>query len=670
MMMSAVIRQMEVLKKREYRAVCRQGVEDLTHILKSESLQLRSAERFAYVLDREEPVFHGEDLFGFNRYWAAYPKDDRSGGGGLGNLTADYETALALGMNGVARRARALQVGADAKTQEFYDSVCMCMEACERLTRRYREKAAQQGHIRLAKALERVPMEGARDYYEALITMRFMQYALRLSRMVHVTLGRFDQYMYPYYKASVASGATDEEILELTELFFIAMNFDTDIYHGVQQGDNGQSMVLGGCLKDGSDAFNELSEICLQASEDLKIIDPKINLRVSSKTPQSLYERGTRLTKQGLGFPQYSNDDVVIPGLIGLGYDPEDAWNYTVAACWEFIIPRSGADVPNIEVMNFPLVVDRAVRKYLPDCADLDTLLAHVRDEIEAECDHIEQICSEIQYGRPNPFLSAFVQPCLDRGRDVTNGGAKYNNYGIHGAGIANAADALAAIRTEVFERRSSTAEELIRALDDNFAGHEELQRRLLACPKMGNNEEEVDELGDFLMEAFARAMNGRPNPRGGIYRAGTGSAMEYIFRAKAVGATADGRPAYEPYGSSFSPSLHARLNGPLSAVQSFSRFDMKKIVNGGPFTIEIHDTVFRNEEGEKKVAQLIKTFIDLGGHQIQINAVNRDTLLDAQRHPEKYPNLIVRVWGWSGYFNELDVAFQDHVIRRMEFGL
>lgn len=168
-------------------------------------------------------------------------------------------------------------------------------------------------------------MEGAREYYEALVTMRFMQFALRLSRMAHVTLGRFDQYMYPYYKASVEAGAAQEEILELTGLFFISLNFDTAIYHGVQQGNNGLSMVLGGCLKDGSDAFNELSEICLQASEDLKIIDPKINLRVSSRTPLARYERGTRLTRQGLCFPQYSNDDVVIPGLIGLGYDPEDA---------------------------------------------------------------------------------------------------------------------------------------------------------------------------------------------------------------------------------------------------------------------------------------------------------------------------------------------------------
>jgi formate C-acetyltransferase len=143
---------------------------------------------------------------------------------------------------------------------------------------------------------------------------------------------------------------------------------------------------------------------------------------------------------------------------------------------------------------------------------------------------------------------------------------------------------------------------------------------------------------------------------------------MAYILSAEKVGATADGRKAKSPFASSFSPSLDARLNGPLSAVISFTKHDMTEICNGGPFTIEIHDTVFRNDEGEKKVAQLVKSFIDLGGHQIQINAINRERLLDAQAHPEKYPGLIVRVWGWSGYFNELEIQYQNHVIARTEF--
>jgi formate C-acetyltransferase len=171
-------------------------------------------------------------------------------------------------------------------------------------------------------------------------------------------------------------------------------------------------------------------------------------------------------------------------------------------------------------------------------------------------------------------------------------------------------------------------------------------------------------------MELFCECLEGGRNDRGGIYRAGTGSAMEYLWSAERVGALPDGKRAKQPYASSFSPSLTARIDGPLSAIRSFTKFDMKKIANGGPFTMEIHDTVFRNEEGEKKVAMLVKSFIDLGGHQMQLNAVNRDRLLDAQAHPENYPNLIVRVWGWSGYFNELDTDFQNHIIKRCEFSV
>lgn len=667
-MTQQVLEQLAYLNQREYRNQRLPGGENITARHAGLPTITRAARRFAYIMDQEEPVFHLHDWFGFNRNVAALASDEEIPDVGFGNVTVDYETALSQGLSGIRRRVDSLYPGADSTARQFYDSLYLCFDACGRLAERYRSQAQAQGYLRLARALERVPMEGARDYHEALILIHFMQYALRISTMSHVTLGRFDQYAYPYFQASLATGSTREELLELTELFFISLNFDSDLYHGVQRGDNGQSMVLGGCLPDGSSAFNALSEICLEASEALKLIDPKINLRVSKDTPLSLYERGTRLTRQGLGFPQYSNDDVVIPGLIALGYDPEDAWNYTVAACWEFIIPRCGADIPNYEVMNFPLMVDRALRRSLRGCSSFDSFLVQVKSEIEAECDTIMARLNASPKQIPNPFLSAFLSPCIEQGRDFSDGGAKYNNFGIHGAGIANAADALAAIRSEIFEQKSLSADQLLKALDENFQGHEDLRRKLLACPKMGNNDDAVDELGAFLMDTYSAYLNRKPNHCGGIYRAGTGSAMEYIYRARQVGATADGRPAGEPYGSSFSPSLHARLNGPLSAVQSFTKFDMRNIINGGPFTIEIHDTVFRNDDGERKVAQLVKSFIDLGGHQIQINAINRDRLLDAQKHPEKYPNLIVRVWGWSGYFNELDMVFQDHIIRRAEF--
>ena len=534
----------------------------------------------------------------------------------------------------------------------------------------YRTAAEAKGNTQLAAALSRVPHKSPRDYYEALVMLRFLSYVLRLNRHVHLPLGRFDVYMKPYYEASRKAGATDEELLELTELFFIAMNFDTDLYIGVQKGDNGQSLVLGGCDKQGNEVFGPLSEICLQASEELVLIDPKINLRVNKNTPLALYERGTRLTKQGLGFPQYSNDDIAIPFLTSLGYDLEDARDYAMAACWEFITSGNGADVPNIITMTFPKVVEKATREHLCGAESFDAFAQKVGREIELECDVLMEKCKCKSLPTYVPLISSFILPCIARGRDISCGGAKYNNYGSHGAGISTAADAMAAIREGIFERKEFTAEQLLAALDADFKGYEELQKKLLSYPKMGNNDDRADLLGCFLMERFSAYLNGKPNDKGGVFRAGTGSAMDYIRKARNVGATADGRNAYTPFGSSYSPSPNARLKGPLSNVQSFTKFDLRKICNGGPFTIEIHDTVFRNDEGERKVAQLVKTYIDLGGHQIQINAINRDVLLDAKKNPENYPNLIVRVWGWSGYFTELDTVYQDHVISRMEFGV
>ena len=670
-MTDRVKKRLEFLLDKNYRKVRVKGGDDITEMLDKFSAMDRPAQRFIYALEKEKPVFHGEDdIFGFNRYNENFPKDRTIWLGDFvepfGNATVDYETVLEKGLDGIEDEAKSLYATADEYARSFYDAMFNCFSACRKVVEQYREQAKKEGREQLATALETVPMKGATNYYEALVTLRFMQYALRLNQMPHVTWGRFDQYAKPYYEASKKAGMTDDETLELTELFFIALNLDTDIYTGIQQGDNGQSLVLGGMTVDGKDGFNSLSEICLLASEELKIIDPKINLRVNKNTPISLYERGTRLTKQGLGFPQYCNDDVVIPALIEWGYDEEDARNYTVAACWEFIVPRCGTDVPNVEAFNFPLAVDTATKKFLESAKTFDEFMLFVEREMEKQIDAIVEKYNKVE-PFPEPFTSAFILPCVKTGRDIGAHGGKYKNYGVHGVGISNAADALSAIKKAVFEE-GLDKKELLTALESNFEGYDELWRRLDACPKMGNNDDFVDDIASRLMDKFSGYLNGKKNNRGGIYRAGTGSAMYYIWSASQVGATADGRKANQPFGSSFSPSLTAKINGPLSAVQSFTKYDLKRVANGGPFTIEIHDTVFRNEEGEKKVAALIKTFIDLGGHQIQINAINRDRLLEAQAHPEKHPNLIVRVWGWSGYFNELDVEYQNHVIKRLEY--
>ena len=644
---------------------------DVTDILKDASPMMETTKLFTLACDREEPLLIGDDIFGFNRYHTELPHDEhvdkiKDAIRFSGNMIIDYASFLKGGINGILRKIDDFY-GVNEDSHELYDCMKLCLKSMENIALKYKNIAKKEGNTKLAKALENVPMNGATSYYEALIDVRFLSFILRLARIQHITLGRFDVYMKPYFDMSINEGISEEEILELTELFFISMNIDTDLYDGVQKGDNGQSMVLGGLNEEGKDVFSALSEICLFASEELKLIDPKINLRVNKNTPIEFYERATRLTKQGLGFPQYSNDDVVIPFMMKLGYEFKDAINYGVAACWEVITSGLASDLPNAETMNFPLIVERTTDKYLLTSKDFEEFKEHFKDELIKEIDDLVEHRNNMKY-MPEPLMSMFINPCIERGLDHFYGGAKYANDGIHGAGIANASDALAAIKLKIFDEQSVSKETLLDALHKDFEGYDTLRNELASAPKMGNNNDYVDDIASFVMDSFASNLNNRKNSRGGVYRAGTGSAMEYILSAVKVGATADGRKAKEPFSSSFSPSLHVKTVGPLSAVQSFTKYDLTNIANGGPFTIELHNTVFRNDEGLKKVAMLVKTFIDLGGHQIQLNAINKETLLDAQLHPENYPNLIVRVWGWSGYFVELDSKYQNHIISRLDY--
>ena len=283
-----------------------------------------------------------------------------------------------------------------------------------------------------------------------------------------------------------------------------------------------------------------------------------------------------------------------------------------------------------------------------------------------------ERICRQLKnvYLFPAPFLSLMVEGCSERGQDISEGG-KYNNYGIHGTGITTAVDSLAAIKKYIFEEKKIEKRDLIQALKQNFEGYMELRNLLrYTAPKMGNDDDDVDQIAVKLLDCFADALKGMTNDRGGIFRAGTGSAMYYVWHAGSLPATPDGRMKGEGFGCNYSPGLFTQCRGPVSVISSFAKPHLERVINGGPLTMELHDTVFRNEESIGKVALLVKSFFDLGGHQLQLNAVNRETLLDAQKHPERYPNLIVRVWGWSGYFVELDKVYQDHIIQRAELEL
>lgn len=644
----------------------------------------RVQKKLTWVLENEIPVILPYEKIVFNRTVCQLPEiftdtewaEIKKGHyihelGRVCNINSNFGYTIEVGLE---QRRKEVLLSIEKQLAKGYSkgvlflkAVLQSIDDTLKLVDRYAEHALEKGRNDISQMLKKIPRNGATSFHEALQFFRILHFSLWASGNYHNTVGRFDQYMFKYLKNDLESGVLDEDsAFELLEEFFITFNKDSDLYPGMQQGDNGQSMVLGGVDEYGNDAFNLLSEMCLKASLELKLIDPKINLRVHKGTSIEKYDLGTELTKQGLGFPQYNNDEIVIPGLVAKGYDLKDARDYVVAACWEFIIPGKAMDIPNIAAVSFTNVVNKCILKHLEASKDFDDFMEGVKLETKRD---LAEIVSNVKnlYIEPAPFQSLLMDDSIENARDISLG-SKYNNYGIHGTGISTAADSLAAIKKFVFDEKTISKQEIIYAIENNFADQEALRLKVkFDAPKMGNDDDYVDKIAVTLMDYFSDLTIGLTNERGGVFRPGSGSAMYYLWHVKNIGASADGRKQGESLSTNFSPSLDVKLNGPVSIIKSFSKPDMKKIINGGPLTLELHDTVFRNKESIRKVSSLVKAYMDLGGHQLQINAVNREQLLQAKVHPELYKNLIVRVWGWSGYFIELDEVYQDHIIQRIE---
>lgn len=654
----------------------------------------RSARLTRRMCEAERPVIWPEERIVFTRTIPEVPRvySDQEFAevtckstlhelGPISNICADWGKVLSGGLlsrRQAAQAARQRWATVPASV-DFLNCAIETIDGVLELAGRYAQAAREAGREDLAQILTRVPALPPRTFHEALQSLRLLQAVVWMSGHYHVGLGRFDQYMMPYLQADLEEGRLDRAAAEeLLADFFISLNKDSDLYPGVQQGDNGQTLTLGGVTPQGEDATNELTFMALRVARDLSIIDPKINLRISAHTSLDLLELGSELTRKGLGFPQYSNDDVVIPALTAHGYELEDARNYTVAACWEFIIPGKGMEVVNIGAVSLPFAVDCAIRAGLAQGSPFETIQQAVRENIQEQVyDCVEHYAK--LFLPPAPYYSVLMDDCLENGRDLSRG-LRYNNFGIHGAASANAADALAAVKKFVFDEKSVQPGEFLTALETDFAGVEELRQKLVRQgPKVGNRDALADGMLVFIFDALADACEKQAgNGRGGIVRPGTGSAMYYVWLARGhagmrepvVGASADGRHRGDFFSANLAPAPGTRADSPIGVFESFSKIDYHRIYNGGPVTVELSDSVFRNAEGIYKVAMLVRTFARLGGQQLQINSLNASTLLQARDHPEQYPNLIVRVWGWSGYFCELAPEYQDHIIQRCLFSV
>lgn len=654
-----------------------------------DSLQMKFARHFAAMCACEAPLVFPEEKIAFTRTNRTLTPTYEDGDVVIGfhlkgktynpvnNVCPDYAILLEKGLDGLEREIDLSWETADEEGRDFLESCRVCIGAIRDLTARYREEAARVGNRYVRELLEQVPMGPARTFAQALQSMRILSSVFNLAGNYQLGFGRFDQYLIDFYHRDLAEGRLDREgARALLREFFLTLNRDSELYFGVQQGDNGQSLMLGGVRADGTSGINELTYLVLEVSEELKLIDPKINLRVDSHTPRDLLLLGCRLTRAGLGFPQYSNDEVVIPALVKAGYRLEDARNYTVAACWEFIIPGQGLDIVNQGAVSFPGAVDRVLHE-----ADLTMLTEEQLDQLVKQ--NIDKQVGDILEKRdldllPSPLASLLFHGPIEQARDVTVS-ARYRNRGIHGAGSAPGADALYIARKLLREGRREELKELLQVADRNFDGEEELLRRLREeTPKAGNGDPEVDKGLTDLFRWFSDACEKRSTDKCHI-RAGSGSAQFYIWLADKttdwiiapkINGTIDGHRDGEPFPSSLAPASGVKINGLLSVLQSFSAIDYSRVVNGGPITVEFSPAALSTEEGLEKLADVIRYFVELGDQQLQLNVLDSRVLEDAMKHPERHRNLVVRVWGWSGYFCELTPEFQRQIINRHKYSL
>lgn len=616
----------------------------------------RVVRRFEYMCENEEAVILNNQQIVFMRTISNLPdcftKEEWSEkfknhyiheSGYVSNLLPDYTSIIQEGLLKVKERS-------DTYLKREIDALL-------KLTDKYLIEAKKLGRNDVVETLSVVPRYPALNLKQAMQFFRILHYGYMLEGGYQIVGGRIDQLFYPYLKKDMEEKILDENsALELIKDFFLSFNVDADLYDGVQQGDNGQSVVLGGIDEKGNQLFNLFSKLSLIACRQNNLIDPKINLRVNKDTPIEIFELGSELTKAGLGFPQYLNDDVIIESLIRQGYKKEDAYNYAVAACWEIVIPKYGFEIVNIGACCFFKVLEDLL-KNKTDYQSFSQLLVDYKVYLEKECDSLLKQYQNIY------FVPA---PLIESGLEV-----KYQNFGIHGTGISTITDSLYSIKKLVFDDKKLSLKEFVSIINNNYENHDELFHHIkYQLPKMGQNNDEVDEIAVEVLEMFYDTLKDKRNCYGGIIRPGTGTAMYYLWHGKQLGASYDGRKKSEPLSANYSPSLSTNIKGPISIIESFCKPDLIKCNNGGPLTLEFSSSMFNDDESIKKMANFIKLFVLKKGHQLQCNSVNLHNLKNAQINPDKYRNLIVRIWGWSAYFVELDKEYQDHVIARQEHSL
>ena len=491
-----------------------------------------------------------------------------------------------------------------------------------------------------------------------------------------MSLGRLDQYLFPYYARDIANGVlTRHEASELIEALWIK-------FAGMKRGF--QHVALGGSGRDGEYEANDLSYMCLRATKKLRMDQPLLSVRWHPSIPDDFWKETQDLIRLGMGFPALFNDEVAIAAKRGVGIDDEDAQNYGIVGCVELSIP--GKEFSHTEELrvNWAKVLDLMLNDGVCSVTGEVMGLKEKRDpgSIESFEEFYEWYKEEFRHfvdlsikgrniadrefpsRRPYPFLSSTMEGCLENGRDVTAGSTVYNLSTVNGCGMANAVNSLAAIKSLVYQDRRVSLPGLAQALQREDALPEALATK---CPKFGNDEDEADDIMRDLVEVFHDEIAGHRNPRGGRFQTGLYTVEAHSHMGKLTGALPDGRPRCVALASGLSPSQGTDLSGPTAVARSLTKLNHRLLGNGMVLDLKFHPAFFDNEEKRQAFRHLVETYFQLGGMEIQFNVISKETLVEAQESPEEYRDLIVRVSGLSAYFTDLAKATQDEIIARTE---
>ena len=640
-------------------------------------------------------------------------------GGGSGHFIEDFPKALALGFNGIKKEVEErlaplkLWEPEDLEKWYFYRAVIITLDAAINFGRRFAALARQQADketdptrkaelLKISENCEWVPANAPRSFWEAIQLVWFLHLLVQIESNGHsVSYGRLDQYLHPFYERDIQAGViTPEEVVELLECLVIkttelnkVRSWDsTRVNMGYQMY---QQLTVGGQTRDHESAVNDLSYLVVEAVENQKLTAPSLAVRYWDNIPEGFLLKSMECVNAHRGGqPQMHNDEVIIPSQIAMGATIDDAYDWAVEGCVSPAIPgksrREGISAGyNLhKILELTLYNGRDPRTGIqlarnPGNKDLSTFGSF--DEFKAALKHQTEYynrlaviglnCTEKAYAEltPTPFTSAFIDDCLRLGKDIELGGARYKTIFPRGVGMANVGNSLAAIKKLVFDEKKLTGAQIMHALETDFEDMdsiptgEDIRQMLLSAPKFGNDDDYVDSLARESSDYMIRDMPHYRSWTGGVAGAGMLPVSQNIPFGEVIGATPDGRRAGVAVADGCSPQQGTDRKGPTAAVKSAAKLNHIMCDNGTLLNQKITPMVMKDMSGLRKMAELVRTYFEYKGQHIQFNVASAATLRDAQKNPQKYPDLLVRVAGYSALFVALDRKVQDDIISRTE---